>query len=91
MALVPTIHYPPSVRFLGREVFFGPVVVALSALRATVSPMRLSRLREVVGVSLRTLKRWASRWQSDLASSRFWRAARRRTIVYLLFHNPPGT
>lgn len=69
---------PPSVRFLGRKVFFGPVVVVLSALRATVSAKRLHRLREMVGVSLRTLKRWASWWQSDFASSRFWRAAQGR-------------
>jgi hypothetical protein len=66
---------PPSVRFLGRKVFYGPVVVVVSALGAELSPMRLGRLRELVGVSARTLKRWASWWQRDFASSRFWKAA----------------
>jgi len=69
---------PPSVRFLDRKVFFGPVVVVLSVLGATLSPMRLCRLREIIGVSLRTAKRWVSWWQSDFASSRFWRAAQGR-------------
>lgn len=69
---------PPSVRFLGRKVYLGPVVVVLSALGATLSPMRLCRLREIIGVSLRTAKRWASWWQNDFASSRFWKAAQGR-------------
>jgi hypothetical protein len=71
---------PPSVRFLGRKVYLGPVVVVLSAIGAALSPMRLCRLREMIGVSLRTVKRWTAWWQSDFASSRFWSAAQGRLV-----------
>jgi hypothetical protein len=66
---------PPSVRFFGRRVFFGPVFVVTSGLRGALSVLQWKRLREQVGVSLRTLKRWAAWWQRDFPGSRFWKAA----------------
>jgi len=66
---------PPSVRFLGRKFYLGAVVVVLGALRQTASMMRLASVRRYVGVSLRTLRRWAAWWQTDFAESHFWRAA----------------
>jgi len=67
---------PPSVRFFGRRVFFAPVFVVTSGLRGVLSPLQWKRLREQVGVSLRTLKRWATWWREDFPESRFWKAAR---------------
>jgi hypothetical protein len=46
---------PPSVRFLGRKVYLGAVVVLVSALRQGPSPMRVSVLHELFGVGERTL------------------------------------
>lgn len=66
---------PPSVRFLGRKVYLGAVVVVMSAVRQTGSAMRLAKLREYIGVSWRTLRRWAAWWQRGFAESRFWKAA----------------
>lgn len=66
---------PPSVRFLGRKVYVGAVVVVLAALRQTGSAVRLASVRRYVGVSWRTLRRWAAWWRASFASSRFWRAA----------------
>jgi hypothetical protein len=66
---------PPSACFFGRRIFFGPVFVVTSALRGALSQRQLKRLREQVGVSRRTLRRWAAWWQSDLPATRFWKAA----------------
>ncbi len=46
---------PPSVRFLGRKVYLGAVVVLLSAMLHGSTPPRAARLRELFGVSRRTL------------------------------------
>jgi hypothetical protein len=66
---------PPSVRFLGRKVYVGAVVVVLAALRQTASAVRLASVRQYIGVSWRTLRRWAAWWRESFASSRFWKAA----------------
>ncbi len=56
---------PPSVLFLGRKVYFGAVVVLVSILRQGPSPARLSKLKEQVGVSARTVGRWRTWWLSS--------------------------
>jgi hypothetical protein len=67
---------PPSVRFLGRRVYLGAVVVLASAMQQGATPVRARRLREVLGVSLRTLARWSAWWKAAFVESAFWRAAR---------------
>lgn len=72
---------PPSVLFLGRKVYFGAVLVLVSVLRQGPSPMRLSRLREMVGVSARTVQRWRKWWTENFVESDVWKAARGRLRV----------
>ena len=48
---------PPSVRFLGRKVYLGAVVVLPTALRHGTTPWRAARLRELLGVGAKTLAR----------------------------------
>ncbi len=67
---------PPSVLFLGRKVYFGAVVVLVSVLRQGPSPARLSKLKEMVGVSARTVGRWRTWWLSSFKHSDVWHAAR---------------
>jgi hypothetical protein len=67
---------PPSLRFLGRKVYLGAVVVLVSAMRHGATPTRVARLQELVGVSPRT--RWRRWWREAFATSRFWRAAASR-------------
>jgi len=69
---------PPSVRFLGRRVYFGAVVVLATAMTGGITAKRAERLRELVGVSLRTLRRWHAWWRGAFAESPFWKAARGR-------------
>lgn len=69
---------PPSVRFLGRRVYLGAVVVLVSALRQGPSPRRVRVLQELVGVGERTLRRWRQWWQKIFVQGSFWRAAQGR-------------
>ena len=71
---------PPSVRFLGRKVYLGAVVVLVSALRQGPSPTRVSVLHELFGVGERTLRRWRQWWQRTFADGAFWHAARGRVL-----------
>jgi hypothetical protein len=65
---------PPSLRFLGRKVFFSLWVLLLPVLREGPTPARLSRLEEVFTVNRRTLLRWRQWWWQEVPQSRFWRA-----------------
>jgi hypothetical protein len=67
---------PPSLRFLGRKVYFGLWVVLLPVLREGPTPEGLSRLEEVFAVSRRTLLRWRRWWREVVPRSRFWQACR---------------
>jgi hypothetical protein len=64
------------VRFLGRRVFFGGVVVLASAMQCGVTPTRARKLRELFGASLRTLARWRRWWREAFLESDFWRVAK---------------
>jgi len=69
---------PASFRFLGRKVFVAAVVVLISVLRDGATSKRMARLREIAGVSRRTVERWRQWWRNDFVRSPFWRAARGR-------------
>ena len=66
---------PPSLWLLGRKVYLGAVVLLATALQHGVTPVRASKLRELVGVSRRTLQRWRQWWLSAFVETRFWREA----------------
>jgi hypothetical protein len=67
---------PPSLRFLGRRVYLGAVVLLATAMQHGPTPMRAARLRELVGASQRTLRRWCRWWQEAFCGTAFWKAAR---------------
>jgi hypothetical protein len=69
---------PPSVRFLGRRVYLGAVVVLAAAMQHGVTPWRAATLGRLLGVSRRTLRRWCAWWQRALAESRFYASLRAR-------------
>lgn len=71
-------HTPPSVRFLGRKVYAGMVVVLVSALQHGLKPQRVQVLRECLGIDRRTLERWRQWWLKSFAKSSFWKGARAR-------------
>ena len=69
---------PESVRFLGRRVYAGLIVVLVSAMVHGLKPERVARLRQALGIDRRTLERWHQWWRVTLVESSFWRAARAR-------------
>ena len=69
---------PPSVRFLGRRVYLGAVVLLVSAMQGGITDKRASELRERLGVSRRTLLRWRTWWREDFPASDFWKRERSR-------------
>jgi hypothetical protein len=71
-------HTPPSVRFMGRRVYAGLVVVLVSAMAHGLTPERVKSLREALGIDRRTLERWRQWWLGTFLESSFWREARAR-------------
>ena len=71
---------PPSVRYLGRRVYLGAVVVLATAMQAGITAARATGLRDLLGVSVPTLKRWRRWWQESFVTSAFWRAAKARVM-----------
>jgi len=81
---------PPSARFLGRKVYLGAVVVLATALRHGPTRWRLRQLRELFGVSVRTLARWRDFWRVAFAQSPFWRGASGRFLPPVAADGLPG-
>lgn len=69
---------PPSVRFLGRRVYLGAVVLLVSAMQGGITDNRAEQLRALLGVSRRTLWRWRSWWRRTFPTSAFWKRERGR-------------
>jgi hypothetical protein len=69
---------PESVRFLGRRVYAGLVVVLVTVIIHGLKPARVRRIREVLQIDSRTLKRWRQWWLDTFVRSTFWKAARAR-------------
>lgn len=63
---------PSSLRFLGRKVYLGAVVVLVSALRCGATPVRMARLQGLIGVSRRTVNRWRQWWLQVFPQTRCW-------------------
>ncbi len=63
---------PPSVRFLGRRVYPGFLMVLLSAMQSGVTDSRIAELQSSVGATRRTLQRWRHWWREIFVQSPFW-------------------
>lgn len=72
---------PPSMRFLGRRVYFGAFVVLVSAMRHGLSERRVAELRELLGVARSTLVRWRRWWRETFAHSPCFEALRGHLAV----------
>lgn len=67
-------------RFLGRKVYLGAVVVLATALRRGPSRTSVTRLSALLGITRRTLARWCRWWSTTFATSRFWESLRGRFL-----------
>jgi hypothetical protein len=71
---------PPSVRFLGRRVYLGVIVVLISAMRHGPAPRRVRELSTHFGVDRRTITRWQQFWRDHFPQTHFWKIARARLL-----------
>ena len=76
-------HTPPSVRFLGRKVYAGIVVVLVAAMMHGPNARRIDTLHEALGIDRRTLNRWRQWWLETFVQSGFWKGARARFMPRL--------
>lgn len=67
---------PASVRFLGRRVYLGAVVVLFTAMMQGVTPWRATELHRLFGVGLKTLARWRAWWLEEFPQTQVWVALR---------------
>ena len=67
---------PPSVRFLGRKVYPGIIIILVTALEYGLTPKRRKQLIEQLDLYPQTLSRWRKWWRETFPSSRCWQAER---------------
>ena len=71
---------PPSVRFLGRKVYLGAIVILISAMRQGPTPRRIRELSLRFGADRRTIARWQVFWREHFPQTPFWKNARARLV-----------
>jgi hypothetical protein len=71
---------PPSVRFLGRKIYLGAVVILISAMRQGPTPRRVRELSRLFGVDGATIARWQAFWRDHVPRTPFWKVARGRLV-----------
>ncbi len=71
---------PPSVRFLGRKVYLGVVVILVAAMRQGPSPRRVAELSRRFGADRHTIARWQVFWREHFPQTPFWKLARARFV-----------
>ena len=79
---------PPSVRFLGRKVFLGAVVVLVAAMRQGPSPRRVRELSQLFGADRHTIDRWRIFWQDHLPQTPFWKVNRGHLVRMVIADLP---
>ena len=69
---------PPSVRFLGRKVYLGVIVILVTALEQGLTAKRRRHLVEALDLWPQTFSRWRQWWRKRFPASRCWETARGR-------------
>lgn len=69
---------PPSLRFLGRRVYLGAVVILASLVAQALGGA--SALRRATGVPARTARRWLSWWRGPFIGTEVFVALRARLV-----------
>ena len=82
---------PPSVRFLGRKVYLGAVVILVAAMRQGPTPRRVRELSRLFGADRRTISRWQVFWREHFPQTPFWKVARGRLVPAVEIIALPGS
>ena len=67
---------PPSVRFLGRKVYLGVVIILITALNHGLSHRRRLQLCDELDIKPQTFYRWLTWWRETFPASRCWQSVR---------------
>ncbi len=81
---------PQSVRFLGRRVYWGVLVLLATTLCAGLSLRRGRQLARQLGVPTLTLLRWRQWWLTGFTATAVWRALRGRFLPPVAVSDLPG-
>lgn len=81
---------PESVRFLGRRVYWGAVVLLATALCSGLNLRRGRQLSHQLGVPVRTIERWRLWWLTRFTLSAVWRDLRGRFLPVVAAADLPG-
>lgn len=76
-------------RFLGRRVFLGAVVVLVATMRQGPTPRRVRELTALFGVDRRTIAHWRTFWREHVPYTAFWKLARGRFVPSLAVADLP--
>jgi len=71
---------PPSVRFLGRKVYLGVIVILVTALQHGLTERRRRQLIEQLDLWPQTIARWRRWWHAQVPMTRCWQALRGRFV-----------
>jgi hypothetical protein len=77
---------PPSLRFLGRKVYVGPVILLACAFAQLTT---LAGAYRTTGIGRRTVRRWRGWWRNDYAESRHFEQVRGRLMPPVEPHQLP--
>jgi hypothetical protein len=81
---------PPSVRFLGRKVYLGVVIVLVTALTDGLSSHHRRRLIDQLDLWPQTIARWQRWWREQVPMTRCWQALRPRFVPPIEIRALPG-
>ena len=81
---------PPSVRFLGRKVYLGVIIILITALKHGLSHQRRQQLFDQLDINPQTFYRWLTWWREFFPASRCWQAARSQFMPPLNNIQLPG-
>ncbi len=81
---------PPSVRFMGRKVYLGVIVILIAAMEHGLTPKRRQELIETLDIWPQTLSRWRQWWREIFPTSRCWQAERGHYIPPVDSSQLPG-
>lgn len=81
---------PASVRFLGRRVYWGAVVLLATALCSGLSLRRGQQLTAQLGVPVLTLQRWRHWWLSEFTRTAVWQELRGKLLPPLAASELPA-
>lgn len=81
---------PPSVRFLGRKVYLGVIIVLVTALTDGLSSHHRRRLIDQLDLWPQTIARWQRWWREQVPMTRCWQALRPRFVPPIEIRALPG-